>query len=140
MHGGRRTMAVPNARFVKWKLGDRQKPLKRADQLRCTFDAPFSLTVAEAGLKQRRCGGWTVPTLRGGMARGLLSLSREMKVKKAETARYFSFSASEATSTSTSISIDLLLMNVSRPVTVTTQPGGEIREKRKKNTFGLICF
>lgn len=65
-----------------------------------------------------------VPTLRGGTGRGLLSLSREMKVKKAETARYFSFSAStnEEASTTTSISIDLLLTNVSRPITVTTQP------------------
>lgn len=45
-------MAVRNAGFVKWKLGDRQTPLKRADQLRCTFDAPFSLTAA-VDLKQR---------------------------------------------------------------------------------------
>lgn len=47
-------MAVPTAGFVKWKLGDRHTPLKRADQLRCTFDARFSLTAAEAGLKQWR--------------------------------------------------------------------------------------
>lgn len=68
-----------------------------------------------------------VQTLRGGTGRGLLSLSREMKVKKAETARYFPFSAStsEEASTNTSISIDLLLMNVSRPVTVTTEPWGD---------------
>lgn len=69
-------------------------------------------------------GAWMLPTLRGGTGRGLLCLSREMKVKNAETARYFPFSAStsEETSTSTSISIDLLLTKVSRPVTVTTEP------------------
>lgn len=67
-----------------------------------------------------------VQTLRGGTVRGLLSLSREMKVKKAETARYFPLpSTSEEASTNTSISMDLLLMNVSRPVTVTTQPWGD---------------
>lgn len=77
-----------------------------------------------------------VLTLSGGTGRGLLSLSKEMKVKKAETARYFPFSAStsEVASTNTSISIDLLLTNVSRPVTVTTQPWkreeGQDREKK----------
>lgn len=55
----------------------------------------------------------------------LLYLSREMKTKKAETARYcpISGSTSEETSTNTSISIDLLLVNVSRPDTVRTEPG-----------------
>lgn len=54
-----------------------------------------------------------------------LYLSREMKTKKAETARYCptSGSTSEETSTTTSISIDLLLVNVSRPDTVRTEPG-----------------
>lgn len=60
-----------------------------------------------------------------------------MKMKKAETARYLSFSASEATSTSTSISMDLLLVNVSRPVTVTTQPGEEKRRSGKTTTGEL---
>lgn len=79
-----------------------------------------------------------VPTLRGGMGRGLLSLSREMKVKKAETARYFpvSGSTSEEASTNTSISIDLLLTNVSRPVTVTTQPWRE-ETWDEKNTLQM---
>lgn len=55
----------------------------------------------------------------------LLYLSREMKTKKAETARYSptSGSTSEETSTSTSISMDLLLVKVSRPDTVRTEPG-----------------
>lgn len=78
-----------------------------------------------------------VPTLRGGTGRTLLYLSKEMKTKKAETARYFpvSCSTSEETSTSTSISIDLLLANVSRPVTVTTEPWR--RSKKKKEMFDL---
>lgn len=55
----------------------------------------------------------------------LLYLSREMKTKKADTARYCptSGSTSEETSTNTSISIDLLLVKVSRPDTVRTEPG-----------------
>lgn len=79
-----------------------------------------------------------VQTFRGGTGRGLLCLSREMKVKKAETARYFPFSAStnEVASTNTSISIDLLLTNVSLPVTVTTQPKGD-EEKEEKNMFDV---
>lgn len=81
-----------------------------------------------------------VLTLRGGTGRGLLCLSREMKVKKAETARYFPFSAStsEDASTSTSISMDLLLTNVSRPVTVTTQPWGDW-EKEEKNMLDVYA-
>lgn len=79
-----------------------------------------------------------VPTLSGGTGRGLLSLSKEMKVKKAETARYFSFSTSEEASTNTSISMDLLLTNVSCPVTVTTQPwGDEEREEEHDGRFHL---
>lgn len=54
-----------------------------------------------------------------------------MKVKKAETARYLSGSTSEEASTNTSISIDLLLTNVSRPVTVTTQPRGDEEREEK---------
>lgn len=63
----------------------------------------------------------------------LLYLSREMKTKKAETARYcpISGSTSEETSTNTSISIDLLLVNVSRPDTVSTEPG-KMEEKEGK--------
>lgn len=66
----------------------------------------------------------------------LLCLSREMKTKKAETARYcpISGSTSEETSTNTSISIDLLLVNVSRPDTVRIEPG-TMEEKR-----GEICL
>lgn len=63
-----------------------------------------------------------------------------MKVKKAETARYFPFCAStiEDTSTNTSISIDLLLTNVSRPVTVTTHPWEEEEKDIEHSDFQ--CF
>lgn len=65
----------------------------------------------------------------------LLYLSREMKTKKAEIARYcpISGSTSEETSTSTSISIDLLLVYVSLPDTVRMEP-----ERRRKR--GEMCF
>lgn len=64
----------------------------------------------------------------------LLYLSREMKTKKAETARYCptSGSTSEETSTNTSISIDLLLVKVRRPDTVRTEPG-MMEEKEGKH-------
>lgn len=58
-------MAVPNAGFVKWKLGDRQTPLKRADQLRCTFDARFSLTAAVPELVVWRWSYFYFPDLCG---------------------------------------------------------------------------
>lgn len=79
-----------------------------------------------------------VPTLRGGIGRGLLSLSREMKVKKAETARNFPFSAIEDPSTNTSISIDLLLTNVRRPVTTTTHP--RVDEEREGEIISDVLF
>lgn len=68
-----------------------------------------------------------------------LYLSREMKTKKAETARYCptSGSTSEETSTTTSISIDLLLVNVSRPDTVRTEPG---QTQETRGEIGVILL
>lgn len=67
----------------------------------------------------------------------LLYLSREMKTKKAETARYCptSGSTSEETSTSTSISMDLLLLKVSRPDTVRTEPGTREEKEGKQVSY-----
>lgn len=64
----------------------------------------------------------------------LLYLSREMKTKKAETARYcpISGSTSEDTSTNTSISIDLLLVKVSLPDTVRMEPWKTKEEMGKR--------
>lgn len=58
-------------------------------------------------------------------------------MKKAETARYLptAVSISWEASTNTSISIDLLLTNVRRPVTVTTQPWRE--EEYEKYIYTL---
>lgn len=99
---------------------------------------PYLDIKGSTGLNQGQTLDWMVPTSRAGTFRGLLSLSREMKVKKAETARYWSASTSEEASTNTSISIDLSLTYVSRPVTVTTQPADQQRGNTNMFDFQAV--